>query len=137
MKHRSGFTRLSRWNLQSIEPLDQFAIFPFTLAFIGFNKFENRTQSIEQLQQPGNKRGTGGKFSIPQQAQQVLTRVRKLFQPMESKKSCSAFDRMHRPKDLGEKSRILRARLEFSETPLHAVQSLLALDQELPRQIVH
>jgi hypothetical protein len=44
---------------------------------------------------------------------------------------------MHGTKDIAKQSRILWPRLEIREAALHAVQPFLALNQELPCQLIH
>src|ERR1035437_3987049 len=63
--------------------------------------------------------------------------MRQLFQPLEPQKSSGSLDRMHGSKDVRQQGSIVGPLLQFGESPLHAVQPLLALDQELSRQFVH
>jgi hypothetical protein len=44
---------------------------------------------------------------------------------------------MHSTKDFSQKLAVLRAFFQLGQTPLHAVQSFRALNQEFSRQLVH
>jgi hypothetical protein len=89
------------------------------------------------LQQSGDNCAVGNQLALAQHPQQVLARVRQFLQPLEAEKTRGSLDRMHRTKNLSDQSRILRPLLQVGQTPLHAVQTFLALDQELPRQFIH
>src|SRR6516162_5104904 len=63
--------------------------------------------------------------------------MRELFQAREAKKPRGPFDRVDRPKNVGQQPRVAGARLKVGQASLHPVQAFLALDEELSRQLVH
>ncbi len=134
---RGRTQRLARRSLQAFQRRDHFAVGPVSFVGLRFNRLENRTQRVEQVQQTRNDGRIRRQLAIAQQTQQVLTRMGQLFQPLETEKTRRAFDRVHRAKDLGDQRSILRTLLQIRQAALHAVQPFLALNQEFSRQFIH
>ncbi len=127
----------ARRKLQLFQPGDQSRVLAFALGVFRLDGLENRAQAVEQLQQAGDDRPVGGQLALAQLAQQVFSGVGQLFQPLEAQKPGGSLDRMHRAEDLSDQARILRTLFQVGQTALHAVQPLLALDQEFSRQFIH
>ncbi len=131
-----GFRGL-RGSLQLREPRNQSGVVSFTVVAFGFDRLQYFAEAVEQRQKRGNHRGAGRHFAIAQQAEKILAGMSQLFQPLIAKESRGSLDGVHGAEDLSQKLFILRPFLQFRKAPLHAVQPILALDQELPYQIVH
>ena len=58
-------------------------------------------------------------------------------QGTSSRENYRALDCVHRGEDVCQKLTVPRALLELGKRPLHAVQSLLAFNQEFAVQLVH
>jgi hypothetical protein len=125
------------WSLQFFKALDERGVIAFALAGFSLNGLEDGTQAVKQLEKAGDEWLVGDEFSIAQKSEQIFARVGQCFQTFEAQESSGSLDGVHGAKDFAQESGILRARLKICETPLHAVQSFLAFDQELPRQFIH
>ncbi len=126
-----------RRNLQLFQTADQNRIFALAFIAIRLDGLEDGAQPVEQVQKARDNWTIGGNLSLAQLTQQVFTCVGQRFQPLEAQKPGGALDGMHRTEDLSNQSPILWPLLQVGQTALHAVQPFLALDQELPRQLIH
>jgi hypothetical protein len=123
--------------LQLFKTGDERGILAFALAAFCFNGFENGAQAVQQLEQAGDDGAVGGQFAFAQLAKQVFAGVGQLLEPLEAKEAGGSLDGVHRTEDIADQARILGALFQIGEATLHAVQTFLALDQELPCQFIH
>src|SRR5208337_337084 len=126
-----------RRSLQPFEPANQNRILALAFVAIRLNCLEDGAQPVEQVQKARDDWTIGGQLTFAQLTQQVFAGMGQRFQPLEAQKSGGALDGMHRTEYLSNQSRILRPLFQIGQTALHAVQPFLALDQELPRQLIH
>ena len=59
-----------------------------------------------------------------------------LFKALKAEETGGSFNGVHRAKGLGKQRTVVRLLLEIGEAPLHAIEAFLALDEELPCQVV-
>jgi hypothetical protein len=125
--------------LQGFEARDHGCVFLLAFAFrpSGFNGAKDPAQHVHEREQAADDGGIGGKFSVPQQAEQVFSSMGERFEPAEAEEASGALDGVHGAENIREQLRVAGARLQVGEAPLHAVQTFLAFEKEFASQVVH
>jgi hypothetical protein len=72
-----------------------------------------------------------GEVAVAQPAEQVLTRVRELAQPIEAQEPCGSLDGVDRAEDARQHLRRAGIPLELDELVVEPVEVLIALQEEL------
>ncbi len=125
--------------LQLIEAVDHGAVFmvAFALGAGGFDGAKDAAQNVHQGQQTADDLGIGRELPLAQETEQIFSGVRERFEAAEAEEAGRALDGMHGAEDVRQQLSIARARFQVGEAPLHAVQALLAFEQEFASKVVH
>ena len=115
---------------------DQIVIATFRFGPVLLEFFEQLFTAVERGEDERYRRRrdrcAGPKFS-----HQGFGRVRQRLQPRESKKAAGAFDGMNKPKNIVEHARVIGLLLEAHELGIPPLETLICLDDEVAKQIIH
>ena len=125
--------------LECVETRDHVAVVVFALTFgaVRLDGAQDAAQPVEEGEESADNLGSSGDAAVAQEAEKIFAGVGEGFEARETEKAGGALDGVDGAEDFREQAGIGGAGLELGEAPLHAVEPLLAFEQEFVREVVH